>query len=168
MRRRRACDCGLIYGLRYDASCLYFTAQTSAGRLAMAGGLHVLGRVGRQLAAVVVIFALILQSVALAAATSPTTNTGTDPGWIAFELCHHNGSADDGGNASAPADAPENSNAHCIFCLAGASYALQAPLPSAAFHTIAITITPWVFTVWLLPSLTVDASARPRGPPATA
>jgi Protein of unknown function (DUF2946) len=134
----------------------------------MVGGLHGLGRVGRQVAAAVVIFALILQSVALATTTGPTANTATDPGWVAFELCHHNGSADDGGNASAPADAPENSDAHCIFCLAGASYALQAALPSAAFHIITITIAPWVFTVWLLPALTVDASARPRGPPPTA
>jgi Protein of unknown function (DUF2946) len=134
----------------------------------MVGGLHGLGRVGRQLAAVAVIFALILQSVALAASTGPTANTATDPGWIAFELCHHNGSGDDGGNASAPADAPENSDAHCIFCLAGASYALQAPLPNVAFHIITITIAPWIFTVWRLPALTVDASARPRGPPSTA
>ena len=125
-------------------------------------------RVGRQLAAAVVIFALILQSVAVAAATGPTTNTATDPGWVAFELCHHSGSADDGGNASAPAGAPENSDAHCIFCLAGASYALQAPLPSVAFHIIIIAIVPWTFTVWRLPAITVDASARPRGPPPTA
>jgi hypothetical protein len=131
----------------------------------MVGRLHGLGRVGRQFAAAVVIFALILQNVALAATTVPTANTATDPGWVAFELCHHNGSADDGGNASAPADAPENSDVHCIFCLSGASYALQTALPSASFHIITITITPWVFTVWLLPALTVDASARPRGPP---
>jgi hypothetical protein len=135
----------------------------------MVGGLHGLGRVGRQLAAALVIFALILQSVAFAAATGRlAANTAADSGWIAFELCHHNDSADDGGNASAPGDAPENSDAHCIFCLAGASCALQAPLPSAAFHIITITIAPWVFTVWLLPTLTVDASARPRGPPYTA
>jgi hypothetical protein len=133
----------------------------------MVGGVHGLGRVGRQLAAAVVIFALILQSVALAASTGPTTNTAADPGWIAFELCHHNGSADDGGNASAPGDAPENSDTHCIFCLAGASCALQAPLPSVAFHIIIIAIVPWTFT-WRLPAITVDASARPRGPPPTA
>jgi hypothetical protein len=134
----------------------------------MVGGVHGLGRVGRQVAAAVVIFALMLQSVALAATTGPTANTATDPGWVAFELCHHNGSADDGSDASAPAGAPENSDAHCIFCLAGASYALQAPLPSAAFHIVIIAIVPWTFTVWLLPALTVDASARPRGPPPTA
>jgi Protein of unknown function (DUF2946) len=168
MRWRRASDCSLISGLRCDASCLYFGVEASAERLAMVGGLHELGRVGRQVAAAVVIFALMLQSVVSAATTGPTANTATDPGWVAFELCHHNGSADDGGNSSAPAGAPENSDAHCIFCLAGASYALEPPLPSAAFYIIIIAIVPWSFTVWRLPALTVDASARPRGPPPTA
>jgi hypothetical protein len=129
---------------------------------------HGLGRVGRPLAAAVVIFAHILQSVALAATTDPTANTATDPGWIAFEVCHHKRLCRRWRNASAPADAPENSDAHCIFCVAGASYALQAPLQSAAFHIITMTIAPWIFTVWLLPALTVDTSARPRGPPSTA
>jgi hypothetical protein len=135
----------------------------------MVGGLHGLGRVGRQLAAVVLTFALLLQGVASAAAMgSLAANAATDAGWAAFELCHHTGSADDSGNASAPGGAPENSDAHCIFCLAGASYALQAPFPSAPFHIIIIAIVPWTFTVWRLPTLTVDASARPRGPPPTA
>jgi hypothetical protein len=135
----------------------------------MAGRLHGLTRVGRQFAAIVLTFALLLQSVAFAAATSRVAaSAATDAGWPAFELCHHNGSAGDEGNASAPAGVPENSDAHCIFCLAGASYALQTALPSASFHIITITIAPWGFTVWLLPPLTVDASARPRGPPPTA
>jgi hypothetical protein len=128
-----------------------------------------LTRAGRQVVAAFVIFTLMLQSVALAAATGRVAaNAATDPGWATFELCQHNGSTDDSGNASAPADAPENSDAHCIFCLAGASYALQAPLPSAAFHIIIIAIVPWTFTAWRLPTLTIDASARPRGPPPTA
>jgi hypothetical protein len=134
----------------------------------MVGRLHGLGRAGRQLAAAVVIFALMLQSVVSAATTGPTANTAIDPGWIAFELCHNNGSGDDGGNVATPAGAPENSDAHCIFCLAGASYALQPPLPSAAFHFITIAIVPWTFTAWRLPALTINASARPRGPPSTA
>jgi hypothetical protein len=129
----------------------------------MRGWLYGLGRVGRQLAATVVIFALILQSVALAAATGPTANTATDAGQAAFELCRHNSSADD--NSFAPGGAPESSDTHCIFCLAAASYALQAPLPTAEFHIILIAIVPWTFTSWRLPALTVDASARPRGPP---
>jgi hypothetical protein len=104
---------------------------------------------------------------ALAAATGrPAPDAATDPGWAAFELCQHGGSAND--NSFAPGGAPESSDTHCIFCLAGVSYALEAPLPSVAFHIIAITIAPWIFTVWLLPALTVDASARPRGPPPAA
>src|SRR5215475_3062442 len=127
----------------------------------MVGRLHGLGRVGRQFVAVVLTFALLLQGVALAAATGRlAANAANDAGWAAFELCQHSGSADDTGNASAPAGAPENSNAHCIFCLAGASYALQALLPSAPFHIIIIAIVPWTFTAWRLPALTVDASAR--------
>jgi hypothetical protein len=134
----------------------------------MVGLLHGLTRTGRQFAAIVLTFALLLQGIALAAASGRlAANAATDAGWAGFELCQHSGS-DDGGNASAPAGAPENSNAHCIFCLAGASYALQAPLPSAAFHVIIIAIVPWTFTVWRLPALTVDSSARPRGPPPTA
>jgi hypothetical protein len=133
----------------------------------MVGRLHGLTHLGRQFAAVVLTFALLLQGVTLAAATGRlAANAATDAGWAAFELCHHNGSSDDGGNASAPAGAPDNSDPHCIFCLAG--YALQAPLPSVAFHIIIIAIVPWTFTVWRLPALTVDASARPRGPPPTA
>jgi hypothetical protein len=133
----------------------------------MVGRLHGLTRVGRQSAAVVLTFALLLQGVAFAAATGRlAASAASDAGWAAFELCHHNGSADD--NASAPAGVPENSDTHCIFCLAGASYALQAALPSAAFHIIIIAIVPWIFTAWLLPALTVDASARPRGPPPAA
>jgi hypothetical protein len=132
----------------------------------MRGLLHGLGHVGRQLAAAVLIFALMLQSVAAATGRVAAT-AANDAGWAAFELCHHNGSADDEGNASAPPGVPENSDAHCIFCLAGASYALQAVLPSAAFHIIIIAIVPWTFTAWRLPARTVEASARPRGPPGT-
>jgi Protein of unknown function (DUF2946) len=130
----------------------------------MAGRGHGLTRVGRQFAAIVLTFALLLQGVATGRLAA---NAATDADWAAFELCHHNSSADDG-NASAPAGVPENSDAHCIFCLAGASHALQAPLPSVAFHIIIIAIVPWTFTVWRLPALTVYATARPRGPPPTA
>jgi Protein of unknown function (DUF2946) len=130
----------------------------------MVGGVHGLTRVGRQLAAIVLTFALLLQGVATG---RPAASAATDANSATFELCHHNSSADEG-NASAPAGVPENSDAHCIFCLAGASYALQAPVPSVAFHIIIIAIVPWTFTVWRLPALTVDGSARARGPPTTA
>jgi hypothetical protein len=100
--------------LRFEALCLYFFAQdAAAGRSSMVGRLHVLTHLGRQFAAVVLTIALLLQAVALAAATGRlAAKAATDAGWAAFEFCHHNGSADDGGNASAPAGAPENSDAH--------------------------------------------------------
>jgi hypothetical protein len=134
----------------------------------MVGRSQGLTHVGRQFAAIVLTFAVLLQGVAVAAATGRlAANAATDTGLGVFELCQHSGSANDGGNASAPAGAPENADGHCIFCLAGASYALQAALPSPAFHIIIIAIVPWTFTAWRLPALTVDASARPRGPPPT-
>jgi hypothetical protein len=133
----------------------------------MVGRLYGLTRAGRQFAAVVLTFALLLQGVALAAAAGRlAANAATEAGWAAFELCQHSGSADD--DSFAPGGAPESSDAHCIFCLSGVSYALEAPLPSVAFRIITITIAPWIFTVWLLPALTVDAGARPRGPPSAA
>jgi hypothetical protein len=138
--------------------------EESAGRLAMVGGVHGLTRVGRQFAAIVLTFALLLQGMAMGRSAA---SAAADASSAAFELCHHKSSTDEG-NASAPAGVPENSDAHCIFCLAGASHALQAPLPSVAFHIIIIAIVPWTFTVWRLPALTVDATARPRGPPPTA
>jgi hypothetical protein len=143
-----------------------FLTQDGAGRLTMVGQLQGLTRVGRQFAAIVLTFALVLQGVALAAATGRLAPNAATEGWAAFELCQHSGSAHD--NSFAPGGAPESSDTHCIFCLAGVSYALDAPLPSVAFHVIAITIAPWIFTVWLLPALAVDASARPRGPPSAA
>jgi hypothetical protein len=133
----------------------------------MVGRLHGLARVGRQFAAIALTFALLLQGVALAAATGHlVANAAIDTGSAAFELCQHGGSADD--NSLAPGGAPESSDTHCIFCLAGVSYAVEAPLPSVAFRIITITIAPRIFAVWLLPALTVAASARPRGPPSAA
>jgi hypothetical protein len=88
------------------------------------------------------------------------------PSQTGSEICHHDGSPDDGGNAGAPGSVPDHSSCtHCIFCLAGAMYALEAPLPWSEFHIVILTVVQWLFTVWRLPALTVDASARPRGPP---
>jgi hypothetical protein len=83
----------------------------------------------------------MLQGIALAAATGRlAANAAADAGWAAFELCQHNRAADD--NSFAPGGGPESSDAHCIFCLAGVSYALEAPLTSVAFHIIIIAIAP--------------------------
>jgi hypothetical protein len=116
----------------------------------------------RPFAAAILIFAVMLQSMAAAACGLGAINdaNGTD-----FEICHH-----DGGDAGAPGDGvPDHSiDAHCIFCLAGAMYALEAPVPGAESHVILFAIVPWPFTVWRLPPLTVNVTARPRGPPLAA
>jgi hypothetical protein len=114
----------------------------------------------RQLTACVLVFALILQGVAftlagarLAAADPADTAAG-------FELCRH-----DGGTAGGGAPESPGADSHCIFCLAGATY-LDAPAAAASeFHTITFAVLSWSFSAWRLPAATVNASARPRGPP---
>jgi hypothetical protein len=131
--------------------------EATLGRLRRSGN--------RQFVAAFLIFALMLQSMALAVAAGRLTAAGAiDPNWAGFEICHHDGAGDDG-NAAVPGGAPVPSGAHCLFCLTGAAHALEAPLPSPEFHLIIITVVPWTLPVWRLPVVTVDASARPRGPP---
>jgi hypothetical protein len=119
---------------------------------------------GRQFAAAVLIFALMLQSIAAAVASGRfAADTDSRAG---FEICRHNGPAGNSGDVAAPGNAPERSDAQCaLCCIAAATHALETPPPSTEFHAVALTIAPWIFTEWRLPSLTVDASARPRGPP---
>jgi hypothetical protein len=123
----------------------------------------------RQFYAVALIFALMLQSVALAVAAGRlAANAGADSNQTGFEICRHNGPASDSGEAAAPGNAPERSNAQCASCCLAATPAVAAPLPSAVFHVVTFTLVPWTFTAWRLPALTVDASVRPRGPPPAA
>jgi hypothetical protein len=131
--------------------------------------------VSRQFAAVALVVALILQGMAVASATGRLVANAadTDPNWPGFEICLHNGPAQadgntDAGNTATPGGAPEHAGVHCIFCLAGSGQALEALLPNADFHIIMRANAPWPFTEWRLPALTVDASARPRGPPLAA
>jgi hypothetical protein len=118
---------------------------------------------GRQFCAVFLIFALMLQGMAFAAMTSRlAADAASDASLAGFEICHHSSPADDSGDPAVP----ESSGVHCIFCLAAADHALEAPLPSAEFYVILLTTTvPWTFTAWRLPAPVVNASARPRGPP---
>ena len=131
--------------------------------------------VSRQFTAAALVVALMLQGMAVAAASGHVAAkaAGADPNWPGFEICQHSCPTEDGGNTDAgdaapPGSAPVPSGAHCIFCLAGATYALEAALADVEFHVIILTITPWTFPVWRLPAATVDASARPRGPPPAA
>jgi hypothetical protein len=111
--------------------------------------------VWRPFAPAILIFAIMLQSMAPAARAINDANPADS------EICIH-----DSGDVGAPGSVPDRSaGAHCIFCLAGAMYALESPAPGAGSHVILFAIVPWPFTVWRLPPLTVDVSARPRGPP---
>lgn len=121
---------------------------------------------GRQFATALLIFALMLQSMAFAVANGRlAANAADDANWAGFEICRGSGPTN---NAAVPGSAPEQqSDTHCIFCLAGLTYAF-GPLPSTKSHVVAFTIVSWTFTAWRLPALSVDASARPRGPPSAA
>jgi hypothetical protein len=132
----------------------------------MVGRLHGLTRVGRQLAAAVLTFALLLQGVAFAFASGRLAAAAAgDIDRAAFALClHDTGGSDPGGGApELPA-----TDQHCIFCLAGVTYVLGALASAPAFHIIAFAVLSWSFSAWRLPAATVNASARPRGPPLTA
>jgi hypothetical protein len=118
---------------------------------------------GEQFVATILIFALMLQSMALAVATG---RLAARADWTGFEICQHSGPASTGSNTAAPGGGSQQwSDAHCTFCLAGATHALGAEPASAEFQPVAFAILPWTFTVLRLSAHTVDASARPRGPP---
>jgi hypothetical protein len=140
--------------------------DAATGKLTMVGRLHGLGRVGRQLAAALLTFALLLQGIAFAFASERQAATaGSDIDRAGFELCLHNtaGSDQAGGAPELPA-----TDQHCIFCLAGATYVLGTLASAPAFHTIAFVMVPWPFVAQRLTALTVDANTRPRGPPLAA
>jgi hypothetical protein len=129
-----------------------------------------LGRLGRsgggQLAAAILIFALALQGMVFAVASGLAAGAAGNAKRADFEICRDR-PAGAGGDAAAPGSAPvERSDAHCVFCLAGALHALGAPPPGTEFHAVAFAIVPWTFTAMRLPAHTVNANARPRGPPA--
>jgi hypothetical protein len=133
---------------------------------AMVGRLHGLMGVGRQLAAATLIFAFVLQGVAFAFASGRLAAAAAgDIGRAGFELCLHDTSGADpaGGAPERPA-----ADQHCIFCLAGTPYVLGALTSAPAFHTIAFAMVLWPFVARQLPAVTVNASARPRGPPPAA
>ena len=122
------------------------------------------GGIWRQLTACLLVCALVIQGLAFAltaGASAAGTTAGADV--AGFELCRHDG-------ASIPDCAPASplADAHCAFCLAGAAFVAIDCAPTPEFHVVSITITPWAFAVWRLPTHTVDASARPRGPPPVA
>ena len=117
----------------------------------------------RRLTACALVFALALQGIAftLAGVRLAADAAAATEVVAGFELCRHDGGA--------PGGAPETpANSHCVFCLAGATVVLDVPAAAPDFHAVAFAVVPWRFEAWRLPAVTVDASARPRGPPPTA
>jgi hypothetical protein len=112
----------------------------------MVGRLHGLMRVGRQFSVAVLTIALLLQGVAFAFANERVAATA--------------GSDQTGGAPELP-----TGDQHCIFCPAGTTYVLGTLASPPAFRTIAFAMVSWPSATWRLPTTTVDASARPRGPP---
>src|ERR1700730_4879359 len=87
-------------------------------------------RLWRRLTGVVVIYALVLQSLFFGLVAAPASALAAgDGGFPAFELCQHGPD----GAPLAPADVPgHHGDAHCIFCFAGSPHYLgPGPLPSS-------------------------------------
>jgi hypothetical protein len=135
-------------------SRLYFTADGDGMNL-MARGAQ---GGWRRLTACALVLALVIQGIAFTLAGARLAADATTD-WTAFELCRHDG-AGPGGAPEAPA-----ADSCCILCLAGAAYVLDTPSAAPGFQAIAFALGPWRFEAWRLPTVTVDASARPRGPP---
>jgi hypothetical protein len=113
----------------------------------------------QRLTACVLVFALILQGVTFTLASARLAAADPTDTAAGFELCRHDGGTAGGGAPEGPI-----ADSHCIFCLAGATY-LDAPGAAPESHTITFVALSWSFQAWRLPAVTVNASARPRGPP---
>jgi hypothetical protein len=119
----------------------------------------------RRLTACFLVYALFMHGLAFAMAGARVNVDPTSaPDWAAFELCRHDAGAP---NQSAP-DQPAT-DTHCVFCVAGPGFVLEPPAALfTQFHLVEISLAPWPMVAWRLAPATVDASARPRGPPTAA
>jgi hypothetical protein len=118
-------------------------------------------RVLRRMTACVLIYSLVFQGMALALAGVSSVDAADNAGGVAIELCHH-----DGGTSDAPSQTPGPfDDICCIVCLAGASYVPPTLAFAHVFHPIAFAPVRWPVAVSQLPSRTVNANTRPRGPP---
>jgi hypothetical protein len=119
----------------------------------------------RRLTACLLVYALFMHGLAFAmVGARVNVDPAGAPDLAGFELCRH-----DAGTPNQPAPDQPATDAHCVFCVAGPGYVLEPP-PAlfTAFHPVAITLAPWPVVTWRLAPATVDASARPRGPPTAA
>jgi hypothetical protein len=112
------------------------------------------------LTACLLVLALVLQGIALTLAGARLATADPTNDAAGFELCRHDGGVRGGGAPGRPA-----ADSHCIFCLTEATY-LDAPVTASQCRTIAFGVLSWSLGAWWrLPAATVNASARPRGPP---
>jgi hypothetical protein len=119
-------------------------------------------RVWRRLVGVVVIYAVVLQSVFLGFA-GIAASASTDEGLPAFELCLN---GHQGGPLS-PADLPgHHGNTHCIFCFTGTHHA-SGPPPPFSFQRINLELGNawWTVDDWRLSDFYEYSRSQPRGPP---
>jgi hypothetical protein len=118
----------------------------------------------RRLTACLLVYALFMHGLAFAMASARVNlDPAGAPDWAGFELCRHAAGAP---NQPAP-DQPAT-DTHCVFCVAGPGFVLEPPAVSTVFCPVEISIAPWPLVAWRLAPATVDASTRPRGPPAAA
>jgi hypothetical protein len=106
----------------------------------------------QRLTACLLIYALFMHGIAFAVAGAMSgarlSADGAGAAYLAaFELCTHNNAA------------PGQPGA------AGPGFVLEPPAVSTVFCPVEISTTPWPLAAWRLAPATVDASARPRGPP---
>jgi hypothetical protein len=121
-------------------------------------------RMWRRATACILIYVLALHGVALALAGTRLVGAEDNAGGITFELCHH-----DGNTSNSPSQTPDPADdSCCIICLAGTSYVLVASDCAPGSHPIVFAAVGWPLMVSRLPTRTVDANTRPRGPPLTA
>ena len=126
-------------------------------------------RLWRRLTGIVVIYALVMQSLffGLVAAPAFALASGGD-GFPAFELCQHGPD----GAPVAPADLPgHHGDAHCIFCFAGIHHYLgQGPVPSSLLGQADLKSASlrWPADNRRVSILSRYSIARPRGPPFSA
>jgi hypothetical protein len=126
-------------------------------------------RLWRRLTGIVVIYALVLQSLLFGLGAAPASALASaDDGFPAFELCQHGPD----GAPVAPADLPgHHGNTHCIFCFAGThQYLGQGPLPIALIGQVDLkSASPsWPAVNRRVSDLSKYSIARPRGPPLSA
>jgi hypothetical protein len=120
-------------------------------------------RVWRRMTACILIYVLVFQAMVVALAGASRVDAADDASVVGVELCHH-----DAGTSDSPSQTPGPSDdICCIVCLAGASYIPATLAFALVFHPIVFAAVCWPVPVLQLPSRTVDANTRPRGPPPT-